>query len=211
MKVIGVSGNPVRNGTVDKLVQLIMDKLDYNDKELISLYNMDIKHCKACLGCVKTNHCIQNDDWTLIEDKIKQADLMVLGVPTFYGGAFGINALTHNFLERWFALRHRGLKTNITKVILAIVSGENHGEVAVGNLTTFFNAYHNIEVVDSIVARCTTPCYKCGFGEECPISAVVHRYGQGVKIAEEMLPSLENQTDVMKKISNVSNKVICNP
>lgn len=207
MKIIGVSGNPSKNGTVDKLLQIIMDKIVCEDKELIPLYNLDIKHCKACLECVKTNQCIQNDDWSSIEGTIKQADLMVLGVPTFYGGAFGINGLTHNFLERWFALRHRGLKTNIKQVILAVVSGEDHGEVAVNNLKTFFNAYHNIEVVDSIIAKGTTPCYKCGFGEECPLSAVLMRHGQDVKITEEMIPRLENQEEVMEKIKQITEKI----
>lgn len=204
MKIIGVNGNPVDNGTVDKLVQCILDRFEGRETELINLRDLDIKPCKGCLACVKTNKCIQQDDWPLIENKIIEADIMVLGAPTFYGAAFGINALTHCFLERWFALRHRGIKTKIKKVIPAVVSGEGHGEIAVEKLKTFFGVYHNIEVSAGVVARGKTPCYKCGFGEECPISAVVYRHGEGVKITGDMVPPLEKQAEVLEQVRQLT-------
>jgi thiamine pyrophosphokinase len=49
-------------------------------------------------------------------------------------------------LERWFAFRHQGLKLNLKKVILAVVSGESHSEITAKYLKTFFEMYHGIIV-----------------------------------------------------------------
>ena len=56
----------------------------------------------------------------------------------------------------------------------------------------------------SVVARGKTPCYKCGLGEECPISAVVSRQGEGVKITGDMVPPLEKQENVLEQVRNLT-------
>ncbi|MCL6639408.1 MAG: flavodoxin family protein [Firmicutes bacterium] len=207
MKVIGVSGSPAGNGSVDRLVQIILQNLGQWDSEFISLRNLRIDPCKGCMACTGTNRCVQKDDWAYVEDKIRQAELMVLGVPTYYGAAFGVNGLTHNFLERWFSLRHQGFKSKINKVILAAVSGEEHGNKAIENLKTFFEMYHGIKVVDSVVARGTTPCYVCGFGEQCPLSAFLHRHGEGAKITADMFVPLAEQDDVISHVKKIRDKI----
>lgn len=203
MQVIGVSGSPRNNSSVDKLVKLILENLNNYNAEIISLKDLLINPCKGCLGCLKTNKCVQKDDWASVEETIRQAELMVLGVPAYYGAAFGINALTHNFLERWFAFRHQGLKLNLRKVMLAIVSGEGHGEITAKYLKTFFEMYHGVEVVDNIIASGTTPCYVCGFGEHCAVSAFLHRHGEGAKITKDMIVPIEKQTSVIENIKKI--------
>jgi len=206
MQVIGVSGSPRSNGSVDKLVKLILENFNDNNTEFISLNDLQINPCKGCLGCLKTNQCVQKDSMASIKDKLQQAEIMVLGVPAYYGAAFGVNGLTHNFLERWFAFRHRGLKLNLKKVILGVVSGEGHGEITIKNLKTFFEMYHGIEVVESVIAKGTTPCYVCGFGENCPVSALLHRHGEGAKICEDMIVPLEKQNDIIEYVNSLKIK-----
>jgi multimeric flavodoxin WrbA len=208
VKIIGISGSPTSNGSVDRLVQLILNNLGKEGNVFISLKDYQINPCKGCLGCVKTNRCVQKDEWSLVEEKIKNADILVLGVPTYYGAAFGVNALTHNFLERWFAFRHNGLKLKLKKVVLAAVSGEGHGDMAITSLKTFFEAYHGIEVVNSITAHGTTPCYVCGSGEDCPLSCVIMRHGKGAKITADMIMPLEAQKDVISKVREMKERIL---
>lgn len=208
MKIVGISGSPASNGSVDRLVKLILENLGNRGECFISLREYRINPCKGCLACVTTNRCVQKDDWHLVEEKIKDADVLVLGVPTYYGAAFGINALTHNFLERWFALRHQGVKLKLRKVLLAAVSGEGHGDAAITGLKTFFEAYHGIKVAGSITADGTTPCYVCGKSEGCPLSCVLMRHGDGAKISADMIKTLEVQEDVLIKVREMKNSIL---
>lgn len=208
MKIVGISGSPASNGSVDRLIKLILKNLGSEGEGFIYLKDYQINPCKGCLGCVKTNRCVQKDDWNLVEEKIKDADVLVLGIPTYYSAAFGVNALTHNFLERWFALRHQGVKLKLKKVVLAAVSGEGHGDMAITSLKTFFEVYHGIEVVDSITAQGATPCYVCGNGEDCPLSCVIMRHGAGAKITADMITPLEVQEDVISKVKGIKDRIL---
>ncbi|WP_425060178.1 hypothetical protein SCACP_08470 [Sporomusa carbonis] len=197
MKILGISGDPTSKGSTEKLVKLIMECSGEKEQDFIALRNLDIKPCRGCFGCIQDNHCKRDDDWNTIENTVKEAEVLILGVTTYYGAAFGINALTHTFLERWFALRHKGIKLNVKKVILAVVSGGGHQDAAINNLKTFFQVYHGIQDIDVLVAQGTIPCLVCGEGETCPISFAVRMYGEGVKITPDMLPSLEKQEAVL--------------
>ena len=201
MSVLAISGSPKPNGNVDRLVKLITQNLSQKVIEYIYLRDLQINPCSGCLACVKTNSCVQKDDWNSIDGKISQAEMMVLGVPVYFGGAFGINALTHTFLERWFSLRHRGFsEMKLKKVILAAVAGEkSHADIAINNLTTFFEVYHGIEVVDSITVEGTIPCYVCGLGEECPISFFIARYGKEAKLTSDLIVPMEKRQIVYSK------------
>lgn len=203
MNVLGVSGDPTGKGSVAQLVDQILKNNTTDNTEIISLNRLNIKPCKGCFGCVNDNHCKTEDDWLQIEDKVREADVLVLGVPTYYGAAFNINALTHTFLERWFSLRHNGIKLNLKRVILAIVSAVGQEEMAVTGLKNFFQIYHGVQDVTIIAAKGKVPCLVCGCGETCPISLAVKIYGSDVKITEDLLPSLEKQPEVNAAICDL--------
>ncbi len=193
MKLLGISGDPTGKGTVTQLVQMILDSAPTDDKELLTLSDFNIRPCQGCFGCIRTNRCVQTDDWTVLSPKVSQAETLVLGLPIYYAG---VNALTHTFLERWFALRHLGFKLNLKKIILAIASGTGQVDNTTSYLKTFFETYHGINDIETIVAQGPIPCLVCGEGENCPISFVVYMHGKGTKITPDMLPSLAKQSDV---------------
>ncbi len=204
MGVLIVSGDPTGKGKVDELLSVMAnhtsDKVDF-----ISLRDYNIGYCRGCFGCVDNNQCVIQDDWGQISDKVKEADTLVLGVPTYYGAAFGINALMHNFLERWFSLRHKGIKLNLKKVILVIVSGGEHEDVAANYLKTFFQMYHGLDEkrIEVISVRGSIPCLVCGEGETCPVSFVTQMMGEGVKITEDMIPTLDAQSEIVERVKNI--------
>ena len=61
MKVLGISGSPRKGSTTDQLVQEVLNGVGC-EKEFISLAGKRIGPCIACLGCVKDNVCVVNDD-----------------------------------------------------------------------------------------------------------------------------------------------------
>ncbi|MPW27140.1 hypothetical protein GC105_15275 [Alkalibaculum sp. M08DMB] len=204
MGILVVSGDPTGKGKVNELLSLIAEHTS-DGVDFISLKDYDIGYCRGCFGCVDDNQCVVQDDWTQIGDKVKEADTLVLGIPTYYGAAFGINALMHSFLERWFSLRHKGIKLNLKKVILVIVSGGEHEDKAASYLQTFFQMYHGIDEknIEVISARGSIPCLVCGEGETCPVSFVIQMMGEGVKITEDMIPTIKDQPEIIERSKNI--------
>lgn len=204
MKVLAVVGAPNKGGTTDQLVDLIMDNVENTQKETIFLRDYRINPCMGCLKCIQTNRCIQEDDWDTIQDKLMEADALILGLPTYYSGAFPVNALTHLFLERWFALRHLGVKLKLKKVVLVLASAFGQVDVSVNGLKAFFEGYHMLPEIEVITAQGTLPCMVCGVGETCEISAFLQAYGKDAKITPEILPSLSKQPEVIEKAKQIA-------
>lgn len=204
MKVLGVVGAPNKGGTTDQLVSLIMDNISNSEKETIFLRDCQINPCVGCFDCIQTNRCTQEDDWDTIQSKLVEAEALVLGVPTYYSGALAFNALTHPFLERWFALRHLGVKLKLKKVVVALVSASGQVDAAVNGLKAFFEGYHMLPEIEIITAQGTLPCMVCGVGETCEISGFIAMYGAGAKITPEVLPSLSKQPEVIEKAKQIA-------
>ena len=55
-----------------------------NKVEIISLRDKDIKFCRGCFACQKTQRCVMRDDADLIEQKMGKADVMVFATPIYY-------------------------------------------------------------------------------------------------------------------------------
>ena len=57
------------------------------DTELISLSDLDIKPCNACMLCKKEERCPIEDDLFPIYLKMKAADAIILASPVYFGSA----------------------------------------------------------------------------------------------------------------------------
>ena len=55
-----------------------------NNVEFISLIDKEIKFCKGCLACQKTQKCVISDDSNEIVVKMKNADVIVFASPIYY-------------------------------------------------------------------------------------------------------------------------------
>ena len=54
------------------------------DVEFVSLKDKDIRFCKGCLACQKTQKCVLKDDAVWIAEKVKSADTLVFVTPIYY-------------------------------------------------------------------------------------------------------------------------------
>lgn len=55
-----------------------------NKVELISLRNKDIRFCRGCLACQKTQKCVITDDANAIVAKMHDADVIAFATPIYY-------------------------------------------------------------------------------------------------------------------------------
>jgi multimeric flavodoxin WrbA len=74
------------------------------DTELIQLYDLSFSGCLSCFSCKRIRRqedgiCAVQDDLTLVLDRVRNADALIIGTPVYYGTE---SASTRALLERLF-------------------------------------------------------------------------------------------------------------
>ena len=195
MKVLGISGSSRKNDRsgVYRLVETVLANTGC-EYELISLREMKISGCIACLGCVKDNICKVNDDLIPLREKIIAADGIVIGAPNYYST---LNALTHAMLERWFQFRHQEGNLLWGKLAVAVGVGGTSGRFPADEIEKFM-LYNFIETVAKVSGQGAASCFSCGYGETCKVGIPMMLFGPEVKISEDMIPDVNKQPQVMQ-------------
>lgn len=60
IQVLGISGSPVPESNTDRTVRKILEFTGL-ETQFITLSEMEVVPCRACLGCVKTSQCVVDD------------------------------------------------------------------------------------------------------------------------------------------------------
>lgn len=120
MKIIGISGSSrIKNTNFMLKTVLEATGLDY---ELINLKDNNIHPCLNCKSCHNTFECAQKDDMQPLYQKLIEADVIVLGSPTYFDNVTGI---MKNFMDRclpfYFSRKLEGKKV----VVLAVGGFKN--------------------------------------------------------------------------------------
>ena len=104
MKVLALNATYRRNGTTTSLVERALQGAAAvgAETEHLLLKDYDIRYCTNCLKCYadlesEIAPCTHDDDMTLILEKIKEADGVLLGSPVHMGFVTGLMWV---FLER---------------------------------------------------------------------------------------------------------------
>ncbi len=99
MKVLAIVASPKREGNVSSICGKILEGAAQNGHqiEIINLYDYNIKYCIGCLSCAKTRCCSINDDFDLLFNKEKEADIVIYGTPIYCHDVPGI---LKNFMDR---------------------------------------------------------------------------------------------------------------
>lgn len=188
MNVLGISASPRTDHTTDKLVQEVLAGCEV-ETEFLSLAGKHIAPCIACLGCIRDNVCIVNDDMAPMRQKLLDADALVLGAPNYFNT---LNAILHCFLERFYQFRHRDGKALAGKLAVAVGVGGGDPKPVVEAIKTFLH-YNQIECVGEVTAQGVASCFTCGYGEDCKTGAIHMFFGPGTKITPDITPSLDKQ------------------
>lgn len=86
MKVLAINGSSRSGGNTTDMLNLVLDELKNEgfETEYIELAGKVIEPCKACFACQGKGNCIFNNDIFLdLYTKMKEADAIVLGSPTY--------------------------------------------------------------------------------------------------------------------------------
>ncbi|MDL2206200.1 flavodoxin family protein [Eubacteriales bacterium OttesenSCG-928-N13] len=101
-KVIAINGSPrIGASNTRRAMDIVSEQLAAQgiQVEHIQIGNMRLWGCQACGGCQKRKdgHCAYDDGLNVILDKIWEADGLLIGSPTYYGG---MTAQTKAFIDR---------------------------------------------------------------------------------------------------------------
>ncbi|MCI1779298.1 MAG: flavodoxin family protein [Bacteroidales bacterium] len=91
MKILILNGSAHRNGSVSKMLKEIRNNIpESNSVEEINVYDLHFAPCTGCMKCRSTGTCcMQHDDAHNFAEKIKDADALVIGSPTYWGNMNG--------------------------------------------------------------------------------------------------------------------------
>jgi len=89
VKDLAIVGSPRKQGNTEILTRHALKAIEEEglETELISLADLDIKPCTACMVCRKEESCPIDDDFWPIYIKMKQADAIILATPVHFGSA----------------------------------------------------------------------------------------------------------------------------
>lgn len=91
-KVFAFVGSRSSKKTTYKFVKNILseiNKINKIDCKILTMNDLNIKPCIGCLSCFKVGHCIQDDDLSLLKEKILAADLFIISAPVYMHGMPG--------------------------------------------------------------------------------------------------------------------------
>lgn len=217
MKILGVSGSPIYNSNTDRALKVALEATGL-ETELIKLSEYTITPCRACLGCVDTNRCVNTqDDGIMLAEKVKEADALIIACYTPYSS---LDSLTKAFLERLYPLRHKH----------GFMAGKPGGVIVTGAIPDtkkalppacdmaiqaimFYMMEEGMNFVGSVKILGNVPCIKCGYGNECKTSGIKMIYGNeatvqsvGVNIFEEQLDAFYAAQELGEKIASALKK-----
>jgi multimeric flavodoxin WrbA len=144
MKVIAINGSSHQNGTTFHAMQTVIKELEAEniEVEMIQLGSAPIQGCIGCNKCSELGKCIfNNDQVNYCAEKLKDADGILIGSPTYYAG---INGTLKAFLDRLFY----SFPASRYKVGAAVIALRRSGGMA---------AYHQINTYFSISQMIVTP------------------------------------------------------
>jgi multimeric flavodoxin WrbA len=178
--VLGFSGSPFKDGNIEVGLKAVLAATEA-DSELIRLYDYDLKICRGCKKCAKTNRCVFDDGLNQLLDRVTEAKALVFsGYPSFGS----VNAMTKVFIERNWPLRHKTILTQ-GKVGAAVICGSTGLPALADYFKSYFKGYLLADYQGTLVIKGNPPCMSCGYGEDCPGSGFLREYGPGAKVTPD--------------------------
>lgn len=122
--IVLISGSN-RNGNTEYILSKIQKQ--FINSELILLRKQDIAFCKGCLACHQSPNCILEDDMRIIIKKMKEAELIVFGIPNYFDNVSG---LFKNFIDRLHPLYKSGELKNKKVIFIFVGGGKKEGTLS---------------------------------------------------------------------------------
>ncbi len=105
MKAIAINGSPRKKWNTATLLEKTLEGAasEGAETEIIHLYDLNFKGCISCFACKLKDgksygKCAMNDELTPVLEKLKNADVVILGSPIYLGNSTGE---MRSFMERY--------------------------------------------------------------------------------------------------------------
>ena len=200
MKVLGVSGSPIKNSNTDRALKVALEATGMAT-EFIKLKDYTVAPCQACLGCVKTNRCVIDDDGILLAEKAKNADALIIAGFTPYST---LDSRTKAFIERLYPLRHNHgfMQGKPGGAIITCAVPDNSEMLPPAcdfgiNAIKFYMMEEGMEFLGGVTVLGNVPCIKCGHGDECSMSGVKMLFGPEATVDSVGVQSVEEQEEAV--------------
>lgn len=189
MKAVAFNGSPRKGGNTEILLKKVLVKLETEgiDTELVQIGGKVLRGCVACMKCIerKNKQCaIESDDMNKYIQKALEADIIILGSPTYFSD---VSSEMKALIDRLgFVSRTGGslLQNKIGAAVVAVRRG--------GATHTFDTMNHLFQISSMIIVGSTY--WNFGVGRE---------KGEVEKDEEAM----ENMADLGKRIAWLAKKI----
>ena len=206
--ILGFNGSPKPNSNLRRIIEMILTESG-KDYRIYDLAQMDIKPCMGCVKCAKNNRCVMKDDMFPLYDEIVESDAIVVGAAVYFRK---VNGFTHNFLERFFPLRHVNPQT-MGKPAVSVAVGGNEAETVSNEIGYHLNSYFNFEIVDKLFYdTMTPPCFICGFGTTCQYGGPARwmsseEFENFTEVTPDMFQKFEDDPEVVKRTKEIGKRL----
>jgi len=92
MKVAAIYGSPRKNGNSETLARAVIAPLESSGAEVATyhLNKLVYRGCQSCMACkTKLDHCVLKDDLADVLEEVREADIIVMASPIFFGDLTG--------------------------------------------------------------------------------------------------------------------------
>ncbi|MBM4285494.1 MAG: flavodoxin family protein [Deltaproteobacteria bacterium] len=130
MKIVAVLGSPRPTGNSNTLAQRFLETARQQGAEtqVFMVNQMQFKGCQGCGSCkTKTDYCVVEDDLTPVYDAIREADLLLLASPVYFGDLSG---QLKCFFDRFFAFADSDFSSRLRpgkKAVVILTQGHPDG------------------------------------------------------------------------------------
>lgn len=129
MKILVVKSSPRKQGNTNSIIDRIIEGAAENG-HLVRAYDlneMSFRGCQACRTCKEKGvYCILNDDLNDYWDKLRTADVLILGSPNYMGTVSG---LLKSFIDRHYCTKDINMNTKLQpgkKAVLVFSQGNSN-------------------------------------------------------------------------------------
>ena len=100
MKILGLVGSGRKDGNTNTLVERIMEgaKTKGHQTDKLFFADMKISPIGDCGACRRAGHCLIEDDFNTIMDKVLESDCVIFGTPLYW---YGPSSQMKAFIDRW--------------------------------------------------------------------------------------------------------------
>jgi len=208
MVVLGFSSSPVRDGNVDRMIKALLE-MSGGEAEFVNLHDLSFGPCLSCAHlCAPDNICKLEDDLAPYYPKIRGAEALVMGTPSYFNSQ---NSLMAMLLERLWSFRHNRFPLEGKPYVIVSSGGFRVPDGPIEAVKRRMTAYRTSFVGGVAFLSGIAPCFSCGNGLTCRVGSLWNVYGkEGVerlRKGEDLFRRWEDCPETRRQIDELGKKL----